>query len=960
MSLSEVERAENVILGKKKNKGIFYFLAAFFVPLIIILFSYAIQGVYPFGEKHILTVDLYHQYAPFLRELRDKILSGDSLFYTWTGGLGFNFYAVITYYLASPFNLLLLFFGNDQLSDAVLLITILKIASSSLSFYFFAYKKHKKHDLFQLALSFGYALSAYSIAYSWNIMWLDTIILLPLVVLGLIMLIEGKSVRLYILSLVLILIVNYYTAFFVCIFLFFYYFVISVDIENKNKFKNNKNKLNRKKWLTFGKFAGSSLFAAMLAAITLLPTIYALLDTSATGDTFPEKFEFFEPFIDFTSRLLIPANLSIRDGMPNLYMGVIILLLLPFFFLNKRISSKRKIAYGSLLVVLIFSLNNNVLNFIWHGFHYPNQLPYRNSFVLVFFLCQIALTSYHEWKIYKLPKNPVEEENLDIAFPKVVQEKNQNSVWFRFLGVWAILLLLLQKIDPDIYTAEMIVASLILLFIYTLVLNSAKDKNVNKRFIGILLFFVMTMELSMNSIIGINSITENEYYGNREGYKAGEYPNSIHERVEQIKDLNINSRASLWPDKSVNDPMLYGYPGLTVFASTYREEPVQFFSKLGYDNNGINSYQNTGSNIIVDSLLGLEYKITSPTRDEQTSFYNLIDEDDQTKLYKNLYALPLLYEVPSTAINFSLDENKTAFENQKKWINLLSGNEEMLQIIDPELTLGLGNQIEHLGNNEYSISKEEGFNGERYFSFEISPEVAGYHTLSWQSTSLKFSRVEYELIENQNLEIENNNNPTDLDDINSDHSSTLQETTNEIVQLSNKDNSLSDLGYLDKSQKIKVTFTLSDDSSNNGNLTLEAARIDDELFEGFIKELKINSVNPKYIKSNYLMAEISMPNDGYLLFTTTFDPGWNISINGDEVEYESFDDALVLIPVKAGINEIEMKFIPKGFTVGAIISSISILAGFLTILYKKNKIKKEKSSLPNLVKQSANSQYDIL
>ena len=203
------------------------------------------------------------------------------MFYTWTGGLGFNFFAVITYYLASPFNLLLLFFGNDQLSDAVLLITILKIASSSLSFYFFAYKKHKKHDLFQLALSFGYALSAYSIAYSWNIMWLDTIILLPLVVLGLIMLIEGKSVRLYIISLVLILIVNYYTAFFVCIFLLFYYFVISVDIENINKLRNNKNKLNRKKWLTFGKFAGSSLFAAMLR-ITLLPTIFALIDTSAT------------------------------------------------------------------------------------------------------------------------------------------------------------------------------------------------------------------------------------------------------------------------------------------------------------------------------------------------------------------------------------------------------------------------------------------------------------------------------------------------------------------------------------------------------------------------------------------------------------------------------------------------------------------------------------------------------
>ena len=918
---------------KKKNRAIYFFLAAFFVPLLIMIISYAVQEVYPFGDRHILTVDLFHQYAPFLRELRNKIITGDSLFYTWTGGLGFNFFAVITYYLASPFNLLLLFFKDSQLSDAVLLITILKIASASLSFYIYAYKKYRRHDLFQLAISFAYSLSAYSIAYSWNIMWLDTIVLLPIVILGLNYLIQGKSAKIYIISLSLILITNYYTAFFACIFIFFYYFVLYVDISEENKINFQKNKHKGRQ--TFLKFGGYSLFSAAIAAITLLPTAYALMETSAVGDTFPDSFSFFEPFIDYISRLLILAPLSIRDGMPNIYMGVIVLLFVPYFFMNNRISLKRKYAHSFLLFFLMVSLNNNVLNYIWHGLHYPNQLPFRNSFVLVFLLCQMTLDSYKHWSIRKIPF--VNIENEDLMGNQKLEQKYQKSPWVILFSICLLVLLLLQKIDLDTYSSEMIISSILLLFIYAVILNSAKNKGINRSFISVLLFIIMTMELLMNSIIGINFIADNEYYGMRDGYKAGEYADSIHQRVEQIKDNNINSRAALWPDKTVNDPMLYGYPGLTIFASTYREEPVEFFENLGYDSNSINSYQNTGSNIIMDSILGIEYKITAVDRDEQISFYNLIDEDDQTILYQNPYVLPMIYAIPDSAVNINLNGNISALKNQKSLIQAFSGNQDMLEIVDPKLSLGLGNQIGNLSGNKYSVKKESDYDGERYFSFDITAEEAGYYTLSWQTNSLKFSTVNWQMMNDSSMDTINN----DLDNQSNENTNAiLSEVSTEKTQLSRKDNSLSDIGYLEKNQTVRVTFTLSENSSDNGNITVEAARINQDLFESFIRNLKENSVNPEYIKANHLEANITMPKSGYVLMTSTYDSSWKAKVNGKKVKIESFDDALILIPVEEGENFIDMEFIPRGFKLGASISVVSLITGITIDLWFRRKKQK--------------------
>ncbi len=883
---TKIDLDKNKPLKKYQQKKLLYYLLAFFIPFFIISVAYIFQRVYPIGDRHILTIDLYHQYAPFLRELRSKLLHGDSLFYTWTGGLGFNFFAVITYYLASPFNLLLLLFKESQLSDAVLLITILKIGASGLAFYLYASKSQGLHSYFLVAVSTSYALSAYSLAYSWNIMWLDTIILLPITALGLERLVLQRKYLLYIISLAMVMITNYYTGFFVCIFLLLYYFVI----QTRKKERALANYKQYKRFNDFLTFAGASVLAAGIAAVTLLPTVLALAKTSASGDTFPNDFLFFEPFLDFTSRFLTLSPLSIRDGMPNIYMGVITLFFIPLYFLNKKIKAGEKTAHIVIILFLLFSMNNNYLNFIWHGFHYPNQLPYRNSFLLVFLFCSMLIEVYRHWDFKAEIK------------------------WYRILSVAIIALLFLQKIDGDTYSQEMILVSAVLLFVYALILNSGQNSHINKRFISGMLLFVISIEMLINSVIAINSIAENEYYGTRDGYKAGDLPLAIEQKVQDIRSENILNRASLWPDKTVNDPMLYGYPGLTVFASTYPKAPVQFFKKIGYDNNGINSYQNTGSNIIMDSLFGLNYKMTSNERCEQISFYDELSRDEFLTLYKNPYALPLIYYVPNSAYNLMLSEDTTALANQRSFIQALGGDPGILVSNDIDISMGLGNTTEKLNMNRFKIDQESGFSGSRNISFDFTAEQDGYYTLAWNAQSIKFSSVKYLTAPASEAEQENKTFSTDE------------------ISLSRKDTSLSDLGYLEAGMTGRVTFNLNDDSGDSGSLELEVARIDQNKFSAFIDSLRPGEAAVHYQKDNAIEADLTAPQNGYALFTTTYDTSWQFKVNGEKVKAIPFDNAMLLIPVQKGDNHIEAKFIPDGFYLGL---SISIAAICILIMLPK-------------------------
>ena len=240
----------------------FNYLLAFIVPLILMILLYMAVGVIG-GNKNILTVDLQDQYIEFFNALKNIFDGKIGPFYSFSKTLGGNMFGLITYYLLSPFNLIIMFFNRLTMPQAILIINILKIATTGLTSYIYFNKTFKNNEKTSLMFSLIYALMAYNIVYSQNIMWLDGVILLPLIFLGIDKLIEKKPTLFYI-TLTLAIIFNYYIGYMLCIGSLIYF-------TYKNYLKEKK--IDIKKTIYFIKIL---LLSVLTSSVILLPSAVKL------------------------------------------------------------------------------------------------------------------------------------------------------------------------------------------------------------------------------------------------------------------------------------------------------------------------------------------------------------------------------------------------------------------------------------------------------------------------------------------------------------------------------------------------------------------------------------------------------------------------------------------------------------------------------------------------------------
>ena len=361
-------------------------IVAFVVPMVILLIIFAQRGIYPFGEESFLRTDMYHQYAPFFSEFRNKLAHGESLLYSWNVGMGINFSALYAYYLASPLNGLLFFCPEKYVIEFMTYMIVLKTGLCGLSMAYYLRKHCKSENLGIGFFGIFYALSGYMAAYSWNIMWLDCIILFPLIMLGLERLVQDGKGLLYCLTLGISIFSNYYISLMTCIFMVLY-FVALLILERRMTWEKFVSRC--------AAFAFYSLVAGGLAAVVLLPEIYALMMTASGKFNFPKLQEPYFPIFDMLARHIGNVESEIGlDHWPNIYCGVAVLMFLPLYWISKKISGREKVVYSVLLLFFLASFSINVLNFIWHGFHFPNSLPCRQSYIYIFLVLVMCCKAY--------------------------------------------------------------------------------------------------------------------------------------------------------------------------------------------------------------------------------------------------------------------------------------------------------------------------------------------------------------------------------------------------------------------------------------------------------------------------------------------------------------------------------------------------------------------------------------
>lgn len=377
-----------------KNKSICNMAWSFLIPALVLLTSFALFGMFPFADKSVLICDMSSQYIDYFAGLRHLLKSGEGLFYSWSKALGGEFLGLFSFYLASPFSLLVFLVPLQHLPLIMMAMMILKPALAGAAFAFYYQKVFQREDRSAVIFSVCYALMSYNILYGMSVMWLDGIYLFPLLLYGLEKILKQESPGYFLAVLTFCFLNHYYISYMMglyCI-LYFFYRKYSAYPELKGK----------KFWTGFGKLAGSAIAAAGLAAFLLLPCFIALLSGKigdegirlVSGVTFEWK--------DFFKKLLPGTYDTLKyDGTPNIYCGLLIVALDIWFFFRKTISGREKICTGILLGFLALSMYFAPLNCIWHVFREPNWFPFRNSFLMSF---SMIFTACCLWKTLDFQK----------------------------------------------------------------------------------------------------------------------------------------------------------------------------------------------------------------------------------------------------------------------------------------------------------------------------------------------------------------------------------------------------------------------------------------------------------------------------------------------------------------------------------------------------------------------------
>lgn len=591
---------------KAKNffqKNLIYILSTI-IPLILMLIIFIVREIYPFGDESFLHIDMYHQYFPFLTEFYHKVKDGESLFYSFQTGIGSNFLALFIYYLASPFNWLSLLCPEDLLIEFMTYFVVLKIAACGFTFSYYL-KKHFNSNSFSIVFfAVFYALSGYMAAYNWNVMWLDCIVLAPLIILGLERLVKGENCMLYCITLSLAILANYYICIMICIYLVLYFFVLLLNAEKKGKALIN--------------FAWYSLLAGGMAAVLLLPEITALAFTEFSNVDFPNKVKSYFSILDVLARhsMNVPVETGL-DHWPNIYCGVAVFFLLPLYVIKKDVPLKEKLPKLLLLVFLIFSFSTNTLNFIWHGLNYPDSLPCRQSFLYIILLLTVCFEALQGIKVYQ-------NKTLGICF----------------FGVLCFLLICDKLIDTEMFTYSIFLVTLVLVALYGFLLFFFRENPKNRQMVLYATLAVVMVEAGVNTYItSVPTVNRTNYLKSYDDYYA------LMDRLEETDDGFY--RVEKFKRVTKNDGMLLSYPSASLFSSTSNAHVKDFYAKYGMQNSKV-YYNFEGDTPLTAALLNVKYMISKEALADN-SLYRLIDMEGDLYLYENNYTLPFGFFVNTEA-----------------------------------------------------------------------------------------------------------------------------------------------------------------------------------------------------------------------------------------------------------------------------------------------------------------------
>ena len=874
---------------------------AFLIPFIGMLLVMLISGYKPFGKYSMLYSDMYHQYYPFFAAYRRALLSGDSLLYSWNVGVGMDYLGLISYYLASPLNLLSVLVPEKWLLSFFSLLMPIKLGLAGLFFSLLLKKLYGNNDL-PIAL-FGslYALCAWALGYQWNIMWLDTFALLPLVILGEIRLLQDRKFILYTLTLFLSVFSNYYIGFFTCIFVALVFFCYEIC----------RPQGLRRFFADLGLMAVFSAIAIGMTAILTLPALAALQTTQSSVNNFPKGFRLniassntFLGLLDAMRQ--VAGNMggslepSFKEGLPNLYCGVGSILLGFLYLMAPDIKLRDKLCAVFLLLFFNVSFIVRQLDYIWHGFHFTNMIPYRFSFLYSFVLLYMA---YRAWLLRRkfdslqiltamfltaavlccsgdlTATRTAEAFGLRLDLPVYLIY----NASFLLLYTGALLLGLRKKRVPADAEPEAIV--------------EARTYRSRAR-----LFSRWAVLITASVEIAAILISFAVWFP---GTNVSDYPRGTDKTASMIRYMHEREentlfyRAETTHSQTLNDGALNNYNGISTFTSSANVRTTEFMKALGYGaKNTYNRYCFEESSPVANLFLDLKYMLDRAGRDRSSSFFREVHHYGNVTLLENTAYLPLgfLAEDSLGDLDFSGSGDRFLFQNR-----LFSAASGVPGSVWTEVG---GENIAIQGNGAtVTVGSSDGYC--TYSDCEAGSDV----TYTFTADREGFACIYLDLPKRNDFTVS-------VNDV---------ELYREVISLPQM------LAVQDVVPGDAIQVRVLCDAGEKSSMTVTAAILDREVFQQGYERLSSSVLGLTEFRNTFVEGIVDCNREGLLYTSIPQNGNWHAYVDGEEAPIILIGDCMIGVELTEGIHTVTFRYRNAAFSLGWKITAVCAVILFILV-----------------------------
>lgn len=906
------------------------YLLSFFLPFFIMGVIWAVCGVIPFGSKMILAHDQWHQYYPFFLDLRSRLQNGQSLLHSWTTGMGTSYLPMFAYYLASPLNLPAVLLPESLLLPWYTLAVMIRLGLAGLFCAFFLKKTFGRDELAVAFFSTAYALCAFLMGYYWNAIWLDTVALLPLVTLGTFSLLRDRRYVLYVVSLALSIYCSYYIGLFICIWVVLIF--IGWHVVNWDDMAGFWTRFWRillfsliavgmTAFLTLPTFLGLQSTSSVdnkfpdsnAMNIVKIPEMsYQTAMERISAGELSELFEFFDRSAPsygseatltpkwmgtrelfaalrlegpgaFLAGLRVPLDglrvvlsntgtltePTTMEGGPNIFCGFFTIILAAVYLVCKRISLRERIFSVLLLLFFACSFLFRTLDYLWHGTHFPNMLPYRFSFLWCFTVIYMAFRAYTQ---------------LDHL-----------SRWRAIAMILPVALLLYCVISEGSTWGVLVSTFVATVAMAGLLLYSFRVTR--KELFVLVLCLIMLLESLGCSILAANKIgvTDSSYYPTKKEDVIPVVGNML-QREDKTVDL---WRAEVAMKQTLNDGTLLGYNGISAFSSTANARISEFLQSLGLAASVAgNRYVYQEADPFTNLLLGLKYLIDRNGRNVNPAYFQLVEERGDVLLLENRSYLTLGFMVNDHALEY--DATKHAglpFERLNHLFREMTGFEEVLFEQIPLSAVEAEGSAVVSGKTSTTFSVKGECDEENYAEATFTMPEDGLLCCYSKSSSAQ------DVIFFLNGEKQ--------------YSWTDSYGYNRCM------------GNFSEGDRISLRYRAKKDKT--ASITLGAAIFRTAVFDRAYEKFSESSMIPTMVTDTRIEGAVRVREPGLLYLSIPADEGWSAVVDGEKAKLTPVGDAMLALHLEPGLHAVALEYEAPGFALGLKISIVS-LAIFLAFL----------------------------